>query len=218
MDKLEITGSSEDLFSGDGNNPKPSSSSDLTPNRLTEAISDLSQRVDRIQLQEPMQTASTTASSIHRTSILTISSSSSNDERNSHSPSSQRRPNAKPVSTRSSLSTDDVYDVITLSDSQSDGSEVFDENDDDDNVNAQDPPLVQTYDDRLCNVPKVATGDVVEVNVAISQAIPTSAAESLPSAVQQQLDRFFDNIPLVPESAESETPNTEIDRGLLINV
>lgn len=216
MDKLEITGSSEDLFSGDGNNPKPSSSSDLTPNRLTEAISDLSQRVDRIQLQGPMQTTPTTASSLHRTSILTISSSSStNDEHNSHSPS-QRRPNAKPVSTRSSLSTDDVYDVITLSDSQSDGSEEFDENDDD-NVNVHEPSMVQTSDDRLCDVPKVATGDV-EVNVATSQAIPTSAAESLPSAVQQQLDRFFDNIPLVPECTESETPNAEIDRGLLINV
>lgn len=210
MERLEVTGSSEDLFDG----VKPSSSSELSPNRLTEAISDLSQRIDRIQLLEMSATEPAPAAQ-RRQTVYTISSSSSNSGSNcgsndvslANTPASQpTRRGQKQVSTRSSLSSDDVYDVITLSDSQSE--------DEADAVPG--PPVAETTEDRLCNVSEVATRNgEAEVAVSSSQAKPASAAESLPSVVQQQLDKFFDNIPLV-ESNESERPN-DVDKGSFDN-
>lgn len=165
MDKLQITAESEDLF----DDPESSGYSKQHNQKLgmdagivaaqNVLISSLSQGLEKLELADTLNI-----------SVLTISSSSS-------VPAAPAQ-----VSTRSSLGSEDVYDVITLSDS-----------DDVQNEPNQDPNLGQIEDSLERNMTPLNSQTIMPVSSELSEM------------ALNRLDRFFDNIPLM-SSANSPNP------------
>lgn len=206
MERLEITASSADLFAGsDNDGSRNSSHLDQQQHHRSpsEAISNLSVGVQQINLlsSDPVAPDDVAPARNCRQTVFSISSSSSSDSSASDIAAEQQ------PSTRSSLASADVYDVITLSDSQSEqaisvyGEPVAGDEADPDAVAAAAQqsagdvslPVAHNNADPLDDMPSPAA--VCAADVAASAA-PASVA-SLPSSVQHRLDNFFDNIPLL---------------------
>lgn len=129
-------------------------------------------------------------------------------------------------STRSSLASSDVYDVITLSDSQSEADVSVD--DEAHAVAAVAEAAVAADDDAdqapgIVSLPAVADdddgGDSLCNLSSVRQAAVADSASSLPSSVQHRLDNFFDNIPMLssdpPEPQSDPSPPVAADAQTL---
>lgn len=174
MEKLQITAESEDLFedpesSGGDVQPEPQTSDEGIAAAQVNIINTLSQGLEKLELDDEQLNAT----------VLTISSSSS-------VPAA-----AAQLSTRSSLASEEVYDVITLSDSDV-GSDQPEEEHEDEAKDASNPVVPESLSqDRIMS----------PLNSQTLLSIPTELSD----LALDRLDRFFDNIPLI-NSNNTPTP------------
>lgn len=153
MERLELTASSEDLFGG---SVAGGDSRDCSQHELLAADADLAAAIGNLSVRDEVQRVSSKAAATKvtprvRHTVFTISSSSSSSaasEPPSPRPAEPQLPQPpRHLSTRSSLASENVYDVITLSDSQTeDGADSVA------GEEAIDVPIADNTADRLCNM------------------------------------------------------------------
>lgn len=169
MEKLQITVESEDLFddpeSSGLSHGKPLKNDEVIAVAQNRIINTLSQGLEKLELDEQL----------NRT-VLTISSSSS-------IPPAQ-------LSTRSSLESEEVYDVITLSDSDIASSQQGEIH----------GPTDVSNQDR--SEPPSQERNMSPLNSQTIMPIATDLSEM----ALDRLDRFFDNIPLLSSGTPNPTP------------